>query len=97
MTPVPDSPRTAGLRIRIRDQSGNPVQLESGSLEYYHFARAAEIHRVSFPAGAEANLDLGQCFEAPGKWQLELDVVDAKGNRFLDSRVIDVVWVAEGS
>ena len=85
----------AGLRIRLRDRDGGPVEIASGEIEIYRHARAATVRRVAIPAGAADSIDLGQCFDASGLWQVAIDVTDSDGNRFVDSQEIYVVLASE--
>lgn len=81
----------AGLQIQLRDQSGQWVAIESGTIEIYRHVRAAEVRRVRIPAAVIGAIDLSDCFDVGGLWQVSLDVHDAAGNRFVDSREIDVL------
>jgi hypothetical protein len=81
----------AGLRIHLRNRDGGPVEIESGEIEIYRHARAGAVRRVAIPAGAADSIDLGQCFDTSGLWQVAIDVTDSDGNRFLDSQEMYVV------
>ena len=81
----------AGLRIQLRERDGGRVEIEAGTIEIYRHVRAGEIRRVAIPAGAPDAIELGQCFGESGLWQVSVDVTDSQGNRFVDSREMDVV------
>ncbi len=87
----------AGLRIRLRDQGGQLVEIEAGEIEIYRHIRAADVRRVKIPGGSVGAIDLDPCFDAGGLWQVALDVSDAQGNRFVDSQQINVVLSADGA
>lgn len=84
------TPGSAGLRIRLLGRAGQPVQIQSGSIEIYRHFRAANVSRVAIPSGSPEAIDLSQCFDAGGLWQVTVDVQDAVGNRFKDSQQIEV-------
>ena len=87
---IEQSQGVAGLRIRLADRNGKPIDLSSGELQIYRHARASEVRRIKIPAGSVGLLELGQCFDATGLWQVSLDVNDRSGNRFTHSSELDV-------
>lgn len=84
------TPSVAGLRVTITDRDTKPVELASGELVIYRHARASEVRRVRIPAGAIGMIELGACFDADGLWQVELDISDQQGNRFVHSHELYV-------
>ena len=80
----------AGLRIRLTDGDGKPIDLVSGELEIYRHARAADVRRVRIPTGVFHALELDNCFDADGLWQVTINVNDRSGNRFTQSSELDV-------
>ncbi len=91
MNPTDGPSGTAGLAVRLRDQNGQLVEIESGSIEIYRHARAANVHRVRIPELSAGAIDLSECFDFGGLWQVSLDVHDTLGNRFVDSQEINVL------
>lgn len=87
-----DGVPAAGLRVTITDRNTRPVELAAGELTIYRHVRAAEVRRVKIPAGAVGMIELGGCFDAEGLWQVAIDVSDRAGNRFVESRELDVVF-----
>lgn len=80
----------AGLSLRLTDHSGQPIELRSGELQLYRHARAADVRRVRIPPGSFSQLELNDCFDAAGLWQVTIDVTDRDGNRFASSKELDI-------
>jgi hypothetical protein len=80
-----DSPASPGLRIMLSDRQGEAITVASGELRFYRHARAADVQRVGIPAGTSGPLELENCFDADGLWQVMIDVTDREGNRFAHS------------
>ena len=80
----------AGLEVRLRNESGQLVKFDTGTLEIYRHVRAGDVRRVALPAASEGAIQLDNCFDASGLWQISLDVEDAAGNRFVESREINI-------
>lgn len=79
-----------GLVIQIKDDRGQYVQIQRGELRLYHHARAGNVLRVPVKSTAAEPIVIRACFARPGLWQVELDLVDSSGNRFVGSRSVDV-------
>lgn len=88
MTPLDRAQDRGGLKIELRDRSGSFIDLQSGSIEIYRHARADNVARIPLAAAATGSIQLSRCFNAPGWWQVSLDVRDGRGNRFVDSQEI---------
>jgi nitrogen fixation protein FixH len=80
----------AGLRIQVRDQDGQRVDFESGTLEIYRHFRAGNVRRVALPAASAGDIELPNCFDASGLWQVSLDIQDDQGNRFVASMELNI-------
>ena len=78
------------LVIQIKDQAGNYVQIQRGQLQLYHHARAGKVLRIPVASKAAEPIVVKDCFSTPGLWQVELDLVDTSGKRFVDSRSVNV-------
>ncbi|MCG8652885.1 MAG: FixH family protein [Pirellulales bacterium] len=81
----------AGLTIELRDRSGQWVPIHSGTIEIYRHVRAGDVRRTQITDPVTGPLDLPKCFSNSGLWQVSMDVQDARGNRFVDSREVHVV------
>ena len=81
-----------GLQIMLSDREGQPVSIESGSIEWYRHVRAGEVQRRSVAANEAGLIDLQACFDAEGLWQVSIDLRDEEGNRFVLTRQVDVDW-----
>lgn len=84
-----------GLRITLTDRQGAPVMVRSGTLRFYHHARAAEVRQLPIPRGKFSSMDLPGCFAAPGLWQVMLDLQCDNGDRFLHSQELRVAPAGE--
>jgi nitrogen fixation protein FixH len=80
----------AGLRIQITDGQGVPVAVRSGELSLYRHYRAADVRSVAIPAGQIDGLEIPDCFDAPGLWQVMLELKGENGGRFLHSQELFV-------
>lgn len=80
----------SGLAIKLTDSQGQPIDSVSGELQLYHHARASQVRRVAIPPGNLGSLRLADCFAADGHWQVSIDVQDRSGNRFVDSREMEI-------
>jgi nitrogen fixation protein FixH len=80
----------AGLRIHIIDRQGVPVSVDSGELSLYRHVRAADVRKVAIPSGQIIGMEIPACMEAPGRWQVMLDLKSANGDRFLHSQELFV-------
>ncbi|KAA5545208.1 hypothetical protein FYK55_05935 [Roseiconus nitratireducens] len=93
MLPVADPVNRAvartdrSLRIDLRNAQGNPVVLADGQVEVYRHARASDVLvRPVRPLVAEPGvLVVPGCFDHPGWWEVELDVTDVDGARYVQS------------
>jgi len=85
----PDPP-AAGLAIRLTDAEDHPVPIQSGRVRFYHHARAAEVFYHEVGVTRDGRVRCPDCFPNEGLWQVELDLVDGAGQRFVDSRTIEV-------
>lgn len=79
-----------GLRITVTDREGKPVAVRSGALRLYRHIRAADVRRLPLPAGQFALLELSDCFDAPGLWQVMLELRGDGGETFLHSQELMV-------
>ncbi len=80
----------SGLRITLVDRDGEPVQVVSGELKYYRHVRAGDERSVAIPAGSFALMELPNCFEAPGLWQVSIALEGVDGEKFLHSQELTV-------
>jgi nitrogen fixation protein FixH len=80
----------SGLRITLADRNGQPIDILSGELEFYRIARASDVRRVKVPPGSYGTLELSDCFEVRGRWQVMLDLTDRQENRFTSSHELYV-------
>ena len=82
--------RPATLQFALTDRGGVPVKIASGELKIYRHARAADVRVVPIPRDSIAVIELADCFDEAGLWQVSVDMQDHAGNRFVDSRELDV-------
>ncbi len=80
----------SGLRITLTDREGKPVLVQSGELRLYRHVRASDVREVPIPMGKFAMLELPDCFNAVGLWQVMLDLKCENGDRFLHSQELVV-------
>lgn len=85
MHPTDTSLGRAGLYLKLADQDGLPVRVRSGQLRIYRHARASDVRRVNLPAKSFGVLQLGECFDHDGLWQVTIDVTDDGDNRFVQT------------
>lgn len=78
----------SGVRITLTNRDGMPVVVESGELRIYRHVRASDVSHVPIPAGKFALLEIADCFDAAGIWQVMLDLRCEHGDRFLHSQEI---------
>ena len=81
----------SGLQINIKNQQNQPVPIQSGSVQLYRHARAADVVVAAIAKADDGIIELAGCFPHRGLWQVEIDVVDRDGNRFVESRPVDIV------
>lgn len=81
----------SGLQINLKDADSQPIQVESGSIQLYRHARAAEVMVTPVLKADDGVIELAGCFPHHGLWEVELDVVDRQGNRFVETRRLDIV------
>mgnify|MGYP001555754167 CR=1 FL=1 len=81
----------SGLQINIRNEQNQPVQIQSGSVQLYRHARAADVVVAPIAKADDGIIEVASCFPHLGVWQVELDVIDRDGNRFVESRRMDIV------
>lgn len=79
-----------GMSLLLVDRTGMPVVLDQGEIQIYRHVRASEVRTVALPNGTTGAIKLTDCFTSPGLWQVSVDVTDRQGNRFADSREINV-------
>ena len=88
VTPDQGESVPCGIRITLTNRDGMPVEVESGELRLYRHVRASDVRQVPIPAGKFALLEIADCFEAAGIWQVMLDLRCEHGERFLHSQEI---------
>ncbi len=79
-----------GMNLSVFDQDGNRVAIASGKIEWYHLAKAAKVNRFDVNSVPTGSIDLQRCFDADGRWNVTLDLLDEQGNRFVHAQEIYV-------
>ncbi len=87
---IRDVPNRSGLRITLTDREGLPVVVKSGALRLYRHVRASDVRQVPIPPGKFARLEIADCFDQVGLWQVMLDLNGENGERFLHSQELSV-------
>lgn len=92
------TPAEAGqsLVMQIKDDDGGFVRIKSGSVQIYHHARAGAVLRVPVSSPGEP-IVVKDCFSRSGLWQIDMDLVDANGKRFVASKSVNVTPAVETS
>lgn len=85
-----DRGESNGLLMQLTDQDGVPIQIASGRLRWYRHAQGGNVRSVAIPNHPGGMFTMDACFETGGLWQVLVDVTDTSGNRFTDSREIDL-------
>jgi nitrogen fixation protein FixH len=80
----------SGLQINLKDAADAPIEIESGTVQLYRHARAAEVMVAPVVQADDGVIELASCFSHHGLWQVELNVIDRDGNRFVESRRMDI-------
>ena len=80
---------TAGLQIKLTDE-GSEIEIDHGTVQLYHHARAGDVRRLHYPSESTGSIVFPASFDREGIWQVELDVTDIMGNRFVHSQ--DIVF-----
>lgn len=78
------------LVLRVSDAENQLIHIKQGELRIYHHARAGEVIRIGVKSAAAEPIVVKDCFHKVGLWQVELDVQDDQGNRFVKSYSVDV-------
>ncbi len=81
----------SGLQINFKDAADVPIRIESGTVHLYRHARAAEVMVATVARADDGIIEVASCFSHHGLWQVEVDVIDRDGNRFVESRRMDIV------
>lgn len=81
----------SGLQINLKDAADTPIQIQSGTVHLYRHARASERMAAPIAKADDGIIEVASCFSHHGLWQVELDVIDRDGNRFVESRRMDIV------
>lgn len=80
----------SGLQINIRDADQQPIPIASGTVQLYRHARAAEVLVAPIAKAEDGIVEVAGCFPHHGLWQVEIDVHDRDGNRFVESRRMNI-------
>ena len=78
------------LVVQLKDQGGRYIAVQSGTLQLYHHSRAGEVIRLPLQSTSGEAIVFPGCFPRPGIWQIDFDLTDQAGNRFVDSRTVTV-------
>jgi len=81
----------SSLRLSVTARDGVAVPIRSGRLAMYHHARAEDVlvKSLGVPVdAADESIHWSGCVVRGGWWQIDVDVVDSQGNRFVESRQI---------
>ncbi len=81
----------SGLQINLKDAADKPIQIQSGTVHLYRHARASELLAAPVAKADDGIIEVAGCFPHHGLWQVELDVIDQDGNRFVESRRMDII------
>jgi len=81
------SPQT--LSVVVADREGKPLEDARVTVEAFHLARSADVHRLTFSAATVGRHTATARVAKSGLWELRF-VVLARGERFTASRRVDV-------
>lgn len=82
--------RPTSLTILLQDRNKNPIEIETGTVQLYHHARASQVRRHQCETNADGKITLSDCFVKPGYWEVTLDVTSADGQHYVQSKTIFV-------
>ena len=87
------------LEISLSDEKGVPIKIAGANLSLYRHARAADVKsRTLAPHEIrDGHLSVAGVFSHHGLWQIELEITDEKGTRFIHSRTLNVLTNGEES
>ncbi|EMI18057.1 FixH family protein [Rhodopirellula maiorica SM1] len=85
LVPIPGQ-QNATLQGVLTDADGKPVDIAAGTVDMYHYARAADVKTIPIAANDSGVIVSEDCFTADGLWQIEIDVTDDQGQRFVHSQ-----------
>lgn len=80
--------RPTSLTILLRDKEANPIEIETGTVQLYHHARASQVRHHNCEDAADGEITLSDCFVSPGYWEVTLDVKSVDGQRYVQSKTM---------
>ncbi len=87
LVPIPGQ-HGATLQGVLTDADGKPVQIASGTVRMYHYARAADVKTFSIGANSSGVVVAEDCFAADGLWQIDIEVSNDQDEHFVHSQDI---------
>ncbi|WP_168564218.1 FixH family protein [Crateriforma spongiae] len=87
---IPAGQSGNGLMLKLLDADDQPVAIQTGTVSIYHHARAGDVLQFSLDESmtADSPLAFTECVDRGGWWQVEIDVTDDSGARYVESRQV---------